>query len=165
MWKEAYEAVRDNMESDRVSEFSTTAHYVKLIHKIFRSFFVFQWLVRVYLLFTDIVHLVRPWVKEITIHDSKPVLLVLCHIAAIVLNGSALGIAYACGLKMNSYRPSYIGKAELTHEELVSCDREGKSVFTPRVPGTGLSISIETPGYMLGIILSVFGLVGALLAL
>ena len=150
-------------------EFKLLVDDVKPVYKIFRSFFVFQWLVHVYLLFTQIVHLLHPWIKEGTdtfqTNDVTSKVLFYGKSAAVVFYALALIIAYVCGLKMNSYRRRYIRKAGITHENLLRYDRENKSIFTPRVPGTGLSISLESPGYMLGVVLTMFGLVGALLAM
>ncbi len=188
MWHDGYEARKNEMEpappnhqnnerlqqqqttNGYVDEFNKIADCVKLVYKIFRSFFVFQWLVHVYLLFTQLVHLLYPWIKEgrnsftdTTESDTSSTL--HSNAAAVIFYTLALLTAYVCGLKMNSYRRRYIRKARLTHKELLEHDRENKSIFTPRVPGTGLSISLESPGYMLGVVLTMFGLVGALLAM
>jgi hypothetical protein len=186
MWHDGYKARKKEMESmppnhqnneqqqqttnGYVDEFNKIVDCVKPIYKIFRSFFVFQWLVHVYLLFTQLVHLLYPWIKEgrnsftdTTESDMSSTL--HSNAAAVIFYALALLTAYVCGLKMNSYRRRYIRKAGLTHQELLEHDRENKSIFTPRVPGTGLSISLESPGYMLGVVLTMFGLVGALLAM
>ena len=184
LWHDGYETRKKEMEqlqaasnneqpqqttNGYVDEFNDIVDCVKPIYKIFRSFFVFQWLVHVYLLFTQLVHLLYPWIKEgrntfvdTTESDTSPF---YSNVAAVIFYALALLTAYVCGLKMNSYRRRYIRKAPLTHEELLKHDRENKSIFTPRVPGTGLSISLESPGYMLGVVLTMFGLVGALLAM
>ena len=152
-----------------VIDFITIVNCVKPIYKIFRSFFVFQWIVHVYLLFAQLVYLLYPWIKDgidsYQTDDKISKVLFTCNSAAVVYYALALIIPYVCGLKMNSYRRRYIRKARLTQEQLLRDDRENKSIFTPRVPGTGLSISLESPGYMLGVVLTMFGLVGALLAM
>ena len=182
LWHDGYETRKKEMKqaapnneqpqhttNGYVDEFDEIVNFVKPIYKIFRSFFVFQWLVHVYLLFTQLVHLLYPWIKEggntfvdPTESDTSPL---YSNAAAVIFYALALLTAYVCGLKMNSYRRRYIRKAQLTHKELLKHDRENKSIFTPRVPGTGLSISLESPGYMLGVVLTMFGLVGALLAM
>lgn len=173
LWHDGYERKKhsnnEQTTKDYVKEFNKIVDCVKPIYKIFRSFFVFQWLVHVYLLFTQLVHLLYPWIKEgrntfvdTTESDVSPL---YSNAAAVIFYTLALLTAYVCGLKMNSYRRRYIRKAQLTHKELLKHDRENKSIFTPRVPGTGLSISLESPGYMLGVVLTMFGLVGALLAM
>ena len=152
-----------------VQVFHITAKCIKPIYKIFRSFFVFQWLAHIYLLFTQIVHLLYPWINNgtdfIQTSNTESTLLFHSNLAAIVFYAMALLIIYVCGLKMNSYRRRYIRKAGITQVQLLTYDRENKSIFTPRVPGTGLSISLESPGYMLGVVITMFGLVGALLAM
>lgn len=180
MWHDGYETRRNEMEQNRpnnaqpdtngyVDEFNKIVDCVKPIYKIFRSFFVFQWLVHVYLLFTQLVHLLYPWIKDgrSSFMDTTESYTSTFHAntAAVIFYTLALLIAYVCGLKMNSYRRRYIRKSGLTHKQLLKYDRENKSIFTPRVPGTGLSISLESPGYMLGVVLTMFGLVGALLAM
>jgi hypothetical protein len=186
MWHDGYETRKKQMESvppnhqnneqqqqttnGYVDEFNKIVDCVKPIYKIFRSFFVFQWLVHVYLLFTQLVHLLYPWIKkgrnsftDTTESDTSSTL--HSNAAAVIFYILALLTAYVCGLKMNSYRRRYIRKARLIHQELLQHDRENKSIFTPRVPGMGLSISLESPGYMLGVVLTMFGLVGALLSM
>ena len=178
MWHDGYETKKKEMEqaapnnpnngelqqttNGYVDEFNKIVGCVKPIYKIFRSFFVFQWLVHVYLLFAHLVHLLYPWFVDTTKSDTSTL---YSNAAAVIFYTLALLIAYVCGLKMNSYQRRYIRKAQLTYRELLDHDRENKSIFTPRVPGTGLSISLESPGYMLGIVLTMFGLVGALLAM
>ena len=187
MWHDGYETRKKEMErappnppnntqlqitNGYVDEFNKIVECAKAIYKIFRSFFVFQWLVHVYyLLFTQLVHLLYPWIKEgrssftNTTEPNTTTGPFHSNTAAVIFYTLALLTVYVCGLKMNSYRRRYIRKAELTQEQLLKHDRENKSIFTPRVPGTGLSISLESPGYMLRVVITMFGLVGALLAM
>ena len=180
MWHDGYKTRKKEMErapsqlqitDSFVDEFNKIVECAKSIYKIFRSFFVFQWLVHVYLLFTQLVHLLYPWIKEgrssfaNTTESNTTTGPFHSNTAAVIFYTLALLTVYVCGLKMNSYRRRYIRKAELTQEQLLKHDRENKSIFTPRVPGTGLSISLESPGYMLGVVITMFGLVGALLAM
>jgi hypothetical protein len=81
--------------------------------------------------------------------------------------------------KMNSYLRQYIRDVQgkqlkavedqplqysITHSLfLIKNDSSTKSNFTPRIPGTGLSISLNNPGFMLSIIISVFALIGSLI--
>ena len=44
---------------------------------------------------------------------------------------------------------------------LVKVESISKSSFVPRIPGTGLSISVESPGFVLSVVFSVFALIGA----
>ena len=52
----------------------------------------------------------------------------------------------------------------LTHLFLVKVESVSKSSFVPCIPGTGLSISVESPGFVLSIVFSVFALIGALIS-
>ena len=98
----------------------------------------------------------------------------------IVFDGLALIITHVCALKMNSYLRQYIRKVQekqlkavkdqplqysITHSLfLIKSESFAKSNFMPRIPGTGLSISLNSPGFMLSIIISVFALIGSLIA-
>ena len=92
----------------------------------------------------------------------------------IVFEGLVLIATHVRALKMNLYLWRYIRKVQLkqpkgvrdqplqysiTHSLFLV-----KSIFTPQVPGTGLSILLNSPGFMLSIVLSVFALIGALVA-
>ena len=46
----------------------------------------------------------------------------------------------------------------LTHLFAIKHDSVCKSTFTPRIPGTGLSISVTNPGFVVSIVLSTFAL-------
>ena len=52
----------------------------------------------------------------------------------------------------------------LTHLFLIKVESVSKSSFLPRIPGTGLSISVESPGFVLSIVFSVFALIGTLIS-
>ena len=100
-------------------------------------------------------------------------------LAMMTFRGLALLITHVCALKMNAYLRRYIQKVQkdqlqepktslqhsLTHSFfLVKGESFAKVTFTPCIPGTGLSISLNSPGFMLIILVSVFALIGALVA-
>ena len=100
----------------------------------------------------------------------------------ILYNGLALVISYICALKMNAYLRRYVREVQqkqldeaaqadstmqysLTHIMfLVKVESISKSSFVPRIPGTGLSISVESLGFVLSMVFSVFALIGALVS-
>ena len=47
-----------------LEEYETKLDLIKQIYKIFRSFFVFQWIVHLFGLFFHISHLIRPWIRR-----------------------------------------------------------------------------------------------------
>ena len=156
---------------------------VSPIYKIFRSFFVLQWIIHLIGLFSHIAQLVRPWIRNGQVHDAN--MLISTHqiyqLLYILYNGLALVISYICALKMNAYLRRYIRDVQqkqldeaaianskiqysLTQLFLVKVESVSKSSFLPRIPGIGLSISVESPGFVLSVVLSVFAMIGSLIS-
>ena len=165
-----------------LEEYETKLGLIKQIYKIFRSFFVFQWIVHLFGLFFHISHLIRPWITRGQIIDAGMLIETqrIYEGLYIVFDGLALVITHVCALKMNSYLRRYIRNVQekqlkavkdqplqysITHSLfLIKSENFAKSNFTPCIPGTGLSISLNIPGFMLSIIISVFALIGSLIA-
>ena len=111
----------------------------------------------------------------------------------VVFHFLALVITHICGLKMNAYMRRYIRevqsdrlkypKTKLTDKEANENQKEMTSLeyslthllpikeesvymsnFTPRIPGRGLGISISNPAFVVSIVLSVFALIGSMIA-
>ena len=167
--------------SKNLMEFKDIKEKVVHIYKIFRSFFVFQWIIHLFGLLSHIAHLVRPWIRHGQIVD--PDMLIVTHqvyqFLFILFEGLALVIAHICALKMNAYLRRYvrhIQKKQLKEAEnsklqlslsrilLITNESVSKSSFSPRIPGTGLNIAINSPTFVLSIVLSIFALIGALIA-
>jgi hypothetical protein len=164
-----------------LNEYAAIAKYVTPIYKIFRSFFVLQWIIHLFGLFSHIAHLIRPWIRygQVINADTLIVTHQIYQFLFILFDGLALIIAHICALKMNSYLRRYIREVQgkqlaeakgsnvqysLTHLFLIQNESVSKSNFTPRIPGTGLSISINSPSFVVSIVLSTFALIGALVA-
>ena len=164
-----------------LDDYQKRLEHVTPIYKIFRSFFVFQWIIHLFGLFFHIAHLIRPWIRRGQIINAG--MLIVTHqiyeFLYIIFEGLALITTHVCALKMNAYLRRYIRKVQkdqlqeaktslqysLTHSLfLVKDESFAKATFTPRIPGTGLSLSLNSPGFMLSILLSVFALIGALVA-
>ena len=120
-------------------------------------------------MFFHISHLFRPWIRSVQPINSDT-LDVVHRVIFVLFNGLAIGITYICALKMNAYLRRYVRDVQrkqlkavqknavqysLTHLFLVKPDSVPKSNFTPGIPGTGLSISINNPGFVLSIVISV----------
>ena len=159
-----------------LDDYKARKEYVTPIYKIFRSFFVLQWIIHLFNLFTYISHLLRPWIRHGWSVDVDT-LSVTYQILYITFHGLALMITYTCALKMNAYLRRYVrglqekqlkkimGKNTvqftLTHLFVIKTESVSKSSFMPRIPGTGLSISINNPGFVLSIVFCVFGLIAS----
>ena len=168
--------------TDYIIEYMAIKEKVFPIYKIFRSFFVLQWIIHLFGLFCHIAHLVRPWIRNGQVLDAN--MLIVTHqiyqLLYVLYNGLALVITYICALKMNAYLRRYVRKLQqkqldeakdkstmqysLTHLFLIKVESVSKSSFVPRIPGTGLSVSVESPGFVLSVVLSVFALIGALIS-
>ena len=165
------------------------------IYRIFSSFFVLQWIIHLFGLFSHIAHLLRPWIRHGQVQNANMLIVTqqIDQFCYIVFHGLALLITHICGLKMNAYMRRYIREvqsdrmkdpyAKLTDKEADNNKKEKASLeysytylfpikeesvymstFTPRIPGTGLGISITNPGFVVSIVLSIFALIGALIA-
>ena len=164
-----------------LDDYEKRIEHVRPIYKIFQSFFVLQWIIHLFGLFFHIAHLIRPWIRRGQIANAG--MLIITHqiyeFLYIIFDGLALITTHVCALKMNAYLRRYIRKVQkkqlqeantslqysLTHSHfLIKEESFAKANFTPRIPGTGLSISLNSPGFMLSIVLSVFALIGALVA-
>ena len=178
-------------------EYTLITKKVGVVYRIFRSFFVLQWIIHLFGLFCHIAHLLRPWIRYGQVQNVNMLIVTqqIDQFCYVIFNGLALVITHVCGLKMNAYMRRYVRDIQfirfkdleplndfqatransdnqrmynleysLTH--LISIKQESlcKSAFTPRIPGTGLSISITNPGFVVSIVLSIFALIGAMIA-
>lgn len=164
-----------------MDEFKDIKEKVSHIYKIFQSFFVLQWIIHLFGLSSHIAHLVRPWIRHGQV-DSPDMLIVTHQIYQflfILFDGLALTISHVCALKMNTYLRRYIKHTQEKQLEeakgrnlqlgfsyivLITSKNVPNSSFSPRIPGTGLRIAINNPTFVLSIVLSTFGLIGALIA-
>lgn len=163
---------------ESLDKYTVKTEMVKPIYKIFRSFFVIHWIIQVFSLSFHIAKAVRPWIKYGQIADTDDELMVINQVLFIIFDGLALVITYTCALKMNAYLRRYVRKLQadqlkfadsvqchgLTHLFLIKVESVSKSAFAPRIPGTGFNVSINNPGFVLGILFCVFGLIGSQLA-
>ena len=167
---------------ETINKYIANTVKVKPIYKIFRSYFVLHWIIHVFRLSFHIAKLVRPWIKygqdahanDIPFDD---LMMIINGVLLVLFDGLALVITYTCALKMNAYLRRYIRKLQkeqleiaerrstlqysLTHLFLIKAESVSKANFTPRIPGTGLYISISSPSFVLTIVFGVFGLIGA----
>ena len=159
-----------NKYSEHMTEFENKVKLVRPIYKIFQSFFVLQWIIHLFGLFFHISHLFHPWIRDNQTINSKTLPDIIHHVLFVLFDGLAIGITYICALKMNAYLRRYVrdlqrkqleaveGNAvqySLTHLFHIKPESILKSNFTPRIPGTGFSISINNPSFMLSIVISV----------
>ena len=179
--KDLYEVCERHKET--MNKYIANTVKVKPIYNIFRSYFVLHWIIHVFRLSFHIAKLVRPWIKygqdahanDIPFDD---LMMIINGVLLVLFDGLALVITYTCALKMNAYLRRYIRKLQkeqlesvakspstlqysLTHLFLIKAESVSKANFTPRIPGTGLYISISSPSFVLTIVFGVFGLIGA----
>jgi hypothetical protein len=169
--------------TQHIMDYAAIKDKVFPIYKIFQSFFVLQWIIHLFGLFSHIAHLLRPWVRNGQVDNANMLIVThqICELLHVLYNGLALVISYICALKMNAYLQRYVRAVQekqlkegrnanstmqysLTHLFLIKVESVSKSCFLPRIPGTGLSISVENPGFVLSIVFSVFALIGALIS-
>ena len=157
--------VKYDQRRDKVSPF----------YAIYQSWFVLQWLIYFFAILTDVTHLLRPLVAQAKSCASYN----YAFIGSYILYGLlAFCIPYACGMKMNTYHRKYY--EQLKREQLEASHGKGGSIvqhayahmlhvqkqekcdFVPYIMWTGISIPLNSPGYIMGTLLTIFALVGTL---
>ena len=154
-----------------IADYEARLTKVRSIYKIFRSWFMIQWVTHLFLIFINLTYLLRPWLHNTRTMDNER------HALYFFNNLLMLIWSYIFALKMNSYLRRYIRnkqkcqteRAKLVEtgsklwyvitDKLLPIEKIPKSDFTPNIPGTGIKISLGSPGFVLGTLLTVMGTV------
>ena len=97
-----------------LNEYAAITKHVTPIYKIFRSFFVLQWIIHLFGLFSHIAHLLRPWIRYGQVINADTLIIThqIYQFLFILFDALALVIAHICVLKINSYLRRYIREVQ-----------------------------------------------------
>ena len=133
---------------------------------------MFQWFHYFFQTVTDLTQTINQWITG-TNHPELVIALRGVHTAFDVL---AFGIPHVCGLKLNAYHQEYLRHARKKQLEAakdpktklwyvkaysLKIEKDNGGDFVPRIPGTGIKIPLDNPGYTLSIILTIFALIAS----
>ncbi len=144
---------------------------INTILRVFRAWFVIQWFIYYFQFLVDLSQVLRPWFGDGLIFDIEYAHRIIYTIYDLL----AFIIPHVSGLKMNHHHETYLSK--LRERQLRDARSNGTKVryaiasmlpvekckgcdFVPAIPGTGIAIPLDSPGYTLGILLTIFALAG-----
>ena len=141
-----------------VEDYECKGEMVVVLNQIFQSWFFWQWFIYFIVIIADLTRLIDPNLA-VSNYPCQVIFLVSCTIYDIM----AFAIPYFCGLKMNSHHTQY-------YNELREKQREDKAFgqvmrirlrenfnFVPTF--FGITIPLNSPGYIITIILAIFAVV------
>jgi len=140
----------------------------------FQTWFVIQWFIYYFQALADLTRLLRPWVTG----QSRPALSTAYRGVYTGYDFLAFGIPHVCALKMNIYHQKYLqqkrrelieaaksrekgSQLQYAVAHLLTFEKQQNGDFVPGIPGTGIKIPLDNPGYTLGILLTIFALLGS----
>ena len=152
-----------------VTEYKQRIAKIKPLFRVFQTWFVFQWFHYFFQTVTDLTQTVHQWITG----TSHPELIIAFRAIHTVFDVLAFAIPHVCGLKLNSYHQEYLrdakkkqlkaaqSKLEYIKAYSLTMEKDSDGDFVPRIPGTGIRIPLDSPGYTLGILLTIFALIAS----
>ena len=125
-----------------------------------------QWFHYYFQAITDLTRILHPWITGM----YDPGLTTIYRGIYLAYDFLSFGIPHVCGLKMNSYHQKYLkdkrkkqlgtaeSKVEYTKLYSLGINKDQNGDFVPGIPGTGIDIPLDSPGYIVGIFLTIFAL-------
>ena len=130
-----------------------------------------QWFHYYFEALADLTRILHPLITGV----SHPEITIAYRGIYVVYDILAFSIPHACGLRMNSYHQKYLNeqrkerldtaekeqgsKLQYAMAYLLQIEKDQDGDFVPGIPGTGIQIPLDSPGYILGILLTIFALV------
>ena len=130
---------------------------------------MFQWFHYFFQTVTDFTQTIHQWITG----TEHPDLVIADRAIHTVFDILAFGIPHICGLKLNAFHQEYLrhvkkekleaaeGKFGYVKAYSLTIDKDSGGDFVPRIPGTGIKIPLDNPGYTLSIILTIFALIAS----
>ena len=162
--------IREHYEC--VTEYKERIAKIKPLFRVFQTWFVFQWFHYFFQTVTDLTQTVHQWITG----TRHPELIIAFRAIHTVFDVLAFAIPHVCGLKLNSYHQEYLrdakkkqlhmkaaqrrqSKLEYIKAYSLTIEKDSDGDFVPRIPGTGIRIPLDSSGYTLGILLTIFALI------
>ena len=144
---------------------------------VFQAWFVIQWFIYYFQCLVDFTRTVYPLIKKTS-----------CANLTMAYRGSytaydlfSFAIPHVCGLKMNNDHQKYLKEKRKEQLDTARSKEHGSQVqytkayslriekdedgdFVPGIPGTGIKIPLDSTGYTLSILLTIFALVGSFIS-
>ncbi len=141
--------------------------------RVFETWFVFQWFIYYFGFLVQLSRFLRPWIGGGLTFD-------LSHIRRLlyaVYDFLAFAIPHVSGLKMNRNHQAYLSRlrkeqlndarnkengtiVRYSIASLLPIEKRKKCDFVPFIPASGISIPLDSPGYALGLLLTIYALTG-----
>ena len=154
---EHYKCVNDYMQRIRK---------IHQLLRVFKTWFVFQWFHYFFQAITDLTQTLHQWITG-TQHPELHLAYRGIHTAYDIL---AFAIPHVCGLKINAYHEQYLrherkkllkaaqSKRGYAKAYSLQIEKIKYGDFVPRIRATGIKIPLDSTGYTLTILLSIFAL-------
>ena len=156
----------------QVTEYKQCIAKIKPLFRVFQTWFAFQWFHYFFQTVTDFTQTIHQWITG-TNHPDLVIAYRGVHTAFDVL---AFAIPHVCGLKLNACHQEYLRRARKEQLEAakgtksklgivkaysLTIEKDNGGDFVPRIPGTGIKIPLDNPGYTLSILLTIFALIAS----
>ena len=152
-----------------VTEYKQRIDKIKPLFRVFQTWFVFQWFHYFFQTVTDFTQTIHQWITG----TNHPTLLIAYRGIHTAFDILAFGIPHVCGLKLNDYHQQYLrdvkrkqleaaqSKLQYVKAYSLTIEKDSDGDFVPRIPWTGIKIPLHSPGYTLGILLTIFALISS----
>ena len=154
---------------DCVKKYEERVTKIKPFLQVFQAWFVFQWL---HYFFQGVINLTRtlyPWITG----TNQPLFTTAYYGIYTVYDTLAFGIPHVCGLKINAYHEQYLrderkkllkktrSQLEYVKAYSMKIEKSKYADFVPKIPFTGIQIPLDSTGYTLGILFTIFAVAGS----
>ena len=155
-----------------VTEYMDRVKKIKRLLQVFQTWFVIQWFHYFFQAITDLTRTLHPWITGTT----HPELIVAYHGVYTVYDILAFAIPHVCGLKINTYHQKYLkdkrkeqlkaaeSKLEYVKAYSLRIEKSKYGDFVPEIRATGIKIPLDSTGYTLSILLTIFALAASFMS-
>ena len=162
--KDEMEAITEHYEC--VNNYTQRIRKIHQLLRVFQTWFVFQWFHFFFQTITDLTQALHQWITGTT----YPELVIAYRGIHTVYDFLAFAIPHVCGLKINAYHEEYLrderkkllkaaqSKRQYVKAYSLQIEKIKYGDFVPRIRATGIRIPLDSTGYTLTILLSIFAL-------
>ena len=155
-----------------VEKYEERVDQIKPFLQVFQTWFVFQWLHYFFQALINFTRTLHPWITGI----HRPELTTAYYGIYTVYGILAFSIPHVCGLKINAYHQQYLReernellnkagtKLQRVKAYLMKIEKNKYGDFVPRIRMTGIKIPLDSAGYTLGILFTIFALAGSFIS-
>ena len=149
-----------------VNDYMQRVHKIHQLLRVFQTWFVLQWFHYFFQAIIDATQTLHQWITG----TDHPELLIASRGIHTLYDILAFAIPHVCGLKINAYHEQYLrherkkllratqSKREHAKAYSLQIEKSKYGDFVPRIRATGIKIPLDSTGYTLTILLSIFAL-------